>query len=139
MLSVSTLIVVASLSASSAQTNACAVPAVPTVIDCRDPEMSFWLGEMIGSCDMPKPSPTTGAPTSIAAGSAASSRICDGLRCSHEAIPLFAASLAPDDGAPLGLEQARFRVWLTTTPIASGADSLVARLCDGRLERPPRA
>src|SRR5262249_13590180 len=29
--------------------------AIPAVLDCNDARVSLWLGEMIGSCDMPRP------------------------------------------------------------------------------------
>src|SRR4051794_4114149 len=34
--------------------------AVPAVIDCNDPTLDRWVGEMIGSCDMPHPAPPFG-------------------------------------------------------------------------------
>src|SRR3954447_7624424 len=63
--------------------------AAPAIIDCNDPGVSVWVGEMIGSCDMPRPvSPTQVQPTAVRSGrNGPAARVCDGFTCSHDSTP----------------------------------------------------
>src|SRR3954452_15793849 len=71
----------------------CRVPVVaaaPAIIDCNDPGVSIWVGEMIGSCDMPRPIPPTGVQPTAGQGARNGpiARVCDGLHCNHQSSPL---------------------------------------------------
>jgi hypothetical protein len=115
-------------------------PAAPAVIDCNDPLMSKWVGEMIGSCDMPKPAPPTGGPPVLHAArdTGATVRICDTFGCRHESAPL----------RPIGRELERPDPALATrvtldppagdSALAERAAAIPSDPLPRRLERPPR-
>ena len=71
--------------------------AVPAVLDCNDARVSLWLGEMIGSCDMPRPQPPTGGPAAVRAAGPNGDRLCSDGHCGLEAAPLRAAPRLFDD------------------------------------------
>lgn len=114
--------------------------AAPAVIDCNDPLMSKWVGEMIGSCDMPKPAPPTGGPALLrgAHETGAPVRICDTFGCRHESAPLrpVGRELGQPDpalGTRVILEPPRGDSALGERAAAIPSDPIPRRL-----ERPPR-
>jgi len=117
-----------------------AKPAAPTVIDCNDPGMSVWLAEMIGSCDMPRPSPLGLRPQAIApARGAVQVRSCDALGCARDAIPIRQGGSSDDDrpsALTLRLTLPRFA---TSTLIVPLRQRRLPAPHPDRLERPPRA
>jgi hypothetical protein len=113
--------------------------AAPAVIDCNDPGMSKWVGEMIGSCDMPKQTP--GGPTVLrpAHETPAQTRLCDGFQCAHDSSPLRAIGrelFRPDPGlgSRFELEPPRGDSALADDTARAPRDPFPRRL-----ERPPRA
>jgi hypothetical protein len=134
-----------SLFADGGTGRACSEPtspvAAPVIIDCNDPGVSVWVGEMIGSCDMPRPAtPTQVVPTAVrAAGRSAPARVCDGFRCSHESTPLRSAWRVDDDAAFATGSRLDLGVWPASQPVT--VDALLApdEVEQPRLERPPRS
>lgn len=114
-----------------------AAPAVPAVIDCNDPDASVWVGDMIGSCDMPSPTPQ---PTlAVRAHDDGSSRSCSGIFCGDDAPPLSAAPTLASDGQPFVVSQLRIGHIVCASPIALRLERTPEELAPPRLERPPRA
>jgi hypothetical protein len=114
----------------------CSLPPVPAVIDCNDERTSVWVADMIGSCDMPRPS-LPGA-SSIRSGQPGAPRYCDGLRCTHDPMPLRAAARAVDDGASLVFTVDTLPLFLHASPLDEGAQRCPPSRVGPRLERPPR-
>jgi hypothetical protein len=113
-------------------------PAAPAVIDCNDERASRFVAEMIGSCDMPKPSAPTGGPAVVHAPNGAPVRICDGIHCSHDSTPIRAAARAPDDGSPLRASSFALSIVFTASPLSARAPFALQSIDGSRLERPPR-
>jgi hypothetical protein len=116
--------------------------AVPAVLDCNDERMSRFVGEMIGSCDMPKASPL-GAPQAVRAPAEgrplSGARLCDGVHCSHDSVPIRAAARAPDEGRPLAASRFALSLHFLSTPLWARAELPLRSIAGPRLERPPRA
>jgi hypothetical protein len=111
-----------------------AVPAVPAVIDCNDARMTVWVGEMIGSCDMPK-----GDRTILQrAGSRSQDRLCEGFQCAREAPPLRAASREDGGSGPGLVTCLPMLPDPQMAPLASGGPKSPEEVPSPRLERPPR-
>jgi hypothetical protein len=113
---------------------------VPAVLDCNDARVSLWLGEMIGSCDMPRPQPPTGGPASLHAGTPSGEpRLCNDGHCGVDATPIRPAVRLFDDLTPaLSNLNAAIPAFLACSVV----DDLTlgcSQLCGRRLERPPRS
>jgi hypothetical protein len=111
-------------------------PPVPAVLDCNDARVSLWLGDMIGSCDMPK-SQLPGAVAAVRAGSGSEQRLCRDGHCGVDSVPIRAAGRSLDE-LPLAVNT-------SSTPLVLVSTSFELQLMlpssqeDGRrLERPPR-
>jgi hypothetical protein len=122
----------------------CSDPVVvvaPAIVDCNDPGMSPWVEEMIGSCDMPRPAPPNqGAPTVVrGTRGSATSRVCDGLHCSHDTTPLRSAPRSDDDGAQLLASTVALGWWPTVTAFVPANFDLRDQAHRAPPERPPRA
>ncbi len=115
-------------------------PAMPAVLDCNDERMSRFVGEMIGSCDMPKLSPL-GAPQAVRApgGSVPGARLCDGVHCSRDSFPIRAAARAPDEGRPLAASRFALALHFVSSPLCARAELRLQSITGPRLERPPRS
>ncbi len=121
---------------------ACSEPPAPApaLIDCNDPGMSQWVGEMIGSCDMPKPTPPgVGQPVLRAAHDGVPARMCDGFRCSHDSSPMRSAARPISDGSLIALQQLDLSIVLTSSLLPGSRDLRPAQALLPRVERPPRA
>jgi hypothetical protein len=128
--------------ADGAEEQNCSEPpasAVPAVIDCNDQRASLWVGDMIGSCDMPRPSLPSPIMVVVRPAGPSGRRICDGFRCAYDAHPLRPASRASDEGARLTLGAARFVHYLVASPLVEVAQTVPKEARGDRLERPPRA
>jgi hypothetical protein len=116
--------------------------SAPAIIDCNDPGMSKWVGEMIGSCDMPRPSlPGAAGPPELhgAHETGAPVRICNAFSCHHDSAPLRSASrelFRPEQrlGTRVVLEPPRGDSALAERGVTIPSDPHPRRL-----ERPPRA
>jgi len=110
---------------------------VPAVLDCNDARVSLWLGEMIGSCDMPKPQLPGAVPVLRAA--TAEQRLCRDGHCGLDAVPLHATARPLNDLPPIA------GVATLAPPLFRATDHLLRPMLrrsqhdTGRLERPPRA
>jgi hypothetical protein len=112
-----------------------APPVLPAVLDCNDARASLWLGEMIGSCEMPRPLPGT----TVKAPVGNDARLCRDGRCGVDAQPLRAAARFNDDSIPaLGTPGNAF-LFHHSSPLPTEAAQRLARLDGKRLERPPRS
>ncbi len=113
----------------------CAPPPVaPAVLDCNDERMSYFVAEMIGSCDMPRPT-IVGPPTVKAPAPA---RVCDGLRCAHDSGPLCTPARTTDDSQPIAQNAIALQTHFAIVPFAIEYPSILLRDFAKRLERPPR-
>ena len=116
------------------------LPAPPAVLDCNDPRLDAYIAGMIGSCDMPAPTPpNTAAPTVHPAAPTGTNRICDGLCADHDSPPMRPAPRGSDDHPPLAASAVVF----LAPPLASALETeelIPPRSAfPSRLERPPRA
>ena len=110
---------------------------VPAVLDCNDARVSLWLGDMIGSCDMPK-SQIPGTLPVVRAASG-EQRLCRDGHCGMDAVPIRPAARPLDDLTPiLGATGA---APYTATSSSHQPRLMLRRSQHGadRLERPPRA
>jgi hypothetical protein len=117
-----------------------AVPAVPTVIDCNDERVSHWVGEMIGSCDMPRP---TAPATALARGREPSDgprqEICDGgIRCRPNAQPLRAGVRSLDTGPSSLTATSTLAHFLMASRLIVTSPLGRSQAERDRVERPPR-
>jgi hypothetical protein len=116
-------------------------PAPPVIIDCNDPGVSVWVGEMIGSCDMPRPvPPTQAAPTAVrSAGRSSHSRVSDGWHASHDSsTPVRSASRVDDDAAFAAVSWLSVGFWPAFTNVTFDSALAPDQAERPRLERPPR-
>jgi hypothetical protein len=110
---------------------------VPAVLDCNDARVSLWLGDMIGSCDMPKPQLPGAIPVVHAPNPEL--RLCRDGHCGLDAVPLHATARSLDEVPPI------VGTSVLAPPIFSATSStlrpLLRRSQHGadRLERPPRS
>jgi hypothetical protein len=112
---------------------------VPAVLDCNDARVSVWLGDMIGSCDMPKSQLPGTLPVVRAAGPGADQRLCRDGHCGVDAVPIRPVARTLDDFTPIlgAANLARPIFQATDCPLRT----VLRRSQHGaeRLERPPRA
>ena len=119
------------------QPNDCAPPPVaPVVLDCNDERMSYFVGEMIGSCDMPKP-PAPTATTPVV--KAPAPRICDGLHCTHDSSPLCSSLRTGNDAQPIAPSAIALLQHFRSFPLSHYYSLIPHSDFSSRLERPPRA
>jgi hypothetical protein len=115
----------------------CSEPvAVPAVLDCNDARVSLWLGEMIGSCDMPKTQLPGVLPVVRAPGSEL--RMCNDGRCGVDAVPLRPSARLFDDSTFALGNPGRPPILLTSTPLVDEIFLMRSQRDGNRLERPPR-
>jgi hypothetical protein len=117
------------------------VPIAPAVIDCNDARVSLWVGEMIGSCDMPRVSaPSAALRTPDGSGTGTGPRLCDGIRCHHDSTPLRPAARVLDDGG-VGILARAAAPEAPRDGVALASAFLLRHSQAGRdrLDRPPRA
>jgi hypothetical protein len=115
-----------------------AVAVVPAVIDCNDARASLWVAEMIGSCDMPRPSAPTAA-VGRARDLPDAQRICDGIRCRHESLPLRAGARNLDDSPPWVATRVPLRHFLVESRLVVTTRLGRSQAYRAPLERPPRS
>lgn len=114
-------------------------PAAPAILDCNDPHLSVYIAEMIGSCDMPHPSPgVKTASLRKAANGPAPTRICDGL-CASDAQPLRSTPRSTDDPPPLLGTVAALSLPGLYSALHVPSRVQRHRIFASRLDRPPRA
>jgi hypothetical protein len=116
------------------------VPPAPAVIDCNDVRASIWVQEMIGTCDMPRPAPPTGATVAVVHNPTTPgvARICIGS-CTRDSYPLRSAPRAGDDWPPLIGAATEMTPLFASSPLAERARALPSQTDGDGLERPPRA
>ena len=112
-----------------------APPATPAVLDCNDARVSVWLGEMIGSCEMPRPLPGT----TVKAPAGNDARLCRDGHCGVDSQPLRAAARFNDDSIPVLGTAANASLFHEATPLSAEAVQRLAHPDGKRLERPPRS
>lgn len=113
----------------------------PAVIDCNDPGFSQWVGDMIGSCDMPRPTAGPTAPAAATPGKGHdgdNGRSC-GLFCGRDEIPIQPAGRSLDEGQPVLHVRHLFQHRLTAAPLVQADEPAPDEPDRPRLERPPRA
>ncbi len=116
-----------------------APPAIPAVLDCNDARVSVWLGEMIGSCDMPRPQPLAAGMAAVrAGGSNGEPRLCNDGHCGVDATPIRPAARLFHDLTPGLGNHGPAAHFLSSSPLSRRAPIFLARLDGKRLERPPR-
>ncbi len=109
-------------------------PAVPAVVDCNDARMSFWVQEMIGTCDMPR-----GASTGMAAPKRERpSALCNGANCTHDNSPMRAAVRDADPTPQATANGLALRVVLDGKTLPRAVWPRLRSTFPPRLERPPR-
>jgi hypothetical protein len=107
---------------------------VPAVLDCNDARVSLWLGEMIGSCDMPK----SQMPGTVPVMRNAEQRLCRDGHCGVDSVPIRPAARSADDLTPI-LSATSASTFTATWSPHQLEIMLRASQQDGhRLERPPR-
>ena len=111
--------------------------ATPTVIDCNDPDFSVWVGDMIGSCDMPGPSNPAPVPA-VRARDDGPLHVCDGLFCGDDTSPMRAAAPSVGDGQPFVLPRLPIHHLLESAPLSVRGEPMPEELTRPRLDRPPR-
>jgi hypothetical protein len=112
------------------------VPAVPAVLDCNDARVSLWLGEMMGSCDMPKTQLPGLLP--VMRGGNNDPRVCEGGRCGVDSIPIRPAQRSFDDLTPILAAVHANRIQWLVTPFEPSLTLHSSQHDRARLERPPR-
>jgi hypothetical protein len=103
---------------------------VPAVLDCNDARISLWLGEMIGSCDMPRSSPSLRPARS-------EERLCRDGHCGVDSIPIRAAVRSLEK-LPVLANTAITPFHTISSPHPSELMLRASQRGGGRLERPPR-
>ena len=112
-------------------------PPVPAVLDCNDARVSLWLGDMIGSCDMPKPQMPGTVPV-VRAGSGSEQRLCRDGHCGVDAVPIRPAGRSLDELPLLG-NAGPSDIIFVSTPLDLQLMLPSSQDHGRRLERPPRA
>jgi hypothetical protein len=114
------------------------LPAPAAILDCNDARTNVLIGDMIGTCDMPRRSgPPTALPTVHTGSSAPQMRMSDGPRGSDRC-PLRGSSTRGDDSPSLPSARVPLTPPLAATPLLMHDSPLVVRAEDLRLDRPPR-
>jgi hypothetical protein len=112
------------------------VPAAAVILDCNDARVNALIGDMIGTCDMPRRNgpqlpatvrPASGAPQLRPAGARGPERC-----------PLRSPPRA-NDSPSLVPTRVPLVPALAASPLLVADSPLPRRAEDGRLERPPRA
>jgi hypothetical protein len=112
--------------------------SAPAVVDCNDQRASRWVGEMIGSCDMPRPLGPSALLVVRAPGAPGAPRICDGIRCVSDSSPLRPASRAPDPNPYALAGSLQLQLHLVCSPLVEESLLRPCQAARDRLERPPR-
>jgi hypothetical protein len=113
------------------------LPTPGAILDCNDARINVLLGDMIGTCDMPRRSGPQLPPTVHTGSTAPQLRISDGPR-GHDRCPLRSPPRAND---PPSIVPTRVPLVppLAVSPLLLHDSPLPVRAEDLRLERPPRA
>lgn len=114
------------------------LPPVPAIIDCNDPGMSPFVGEMIGSCDMPRAAVPSPSLATVKGARGSTSRLCDGVHCTRDSQPIRAGGRPLDDFGAVLLDPSGMRPLLGASPYCESAQNELASVAPSRLERPPR-
>jgi hypothetical protein len=110
----------------------CSLGPVPLASEC---DASFWVGEMSGSCEQPRPS---GGPA-LRPYDPAAPKLCDGIHCDDVPSPLRAVPRTTDTGAALILSAPGDTLALEAAPLAAPRVEHPTDAVRPPLERPPRA
>lgn len=116
-----------------------ALAAPPAVLDCNDARLELYMAEMIGSCDMPAPTPPDRTTASVHPADPGPRRVCDATCNAQRACPVRPEPRHVEELLPLwGSSTA----WLFAPPEISrlyGEEpSRLHSVPPSRLERPPR-
>jgi hypothetical protein len=103
---------------------------VPAVLDCNDARISLWLGEMIGSCDMPRSSPSLRP-------ARGEERICRDGHCGVDSVPIRAA-VRTLERLPMLANTAITPFHAISSPHGPELMLRASQRGAERLERPPR-
>jgi hypothetical protein len=110
-------------------------PVAPAaVLDCNQVSSQPWVGKMIGSCDMPRP---TEGPSLEARRP--NGRGCTRLECSDSDASTFTTATIGADQPPIALFASALPLTLDASPLPFPVATAWISIPATRLERPPRA
>jgi hypothetical protein len=109
-------------------------PTVPAALDCNDARVIVWLGEMIGSCDMP----LSKSGTALRAASS-EQRLCRDGHCGVESVPIHTAARPLDHLTPILARAATLPLDFNSQSVDPRLTLVASQHGADRLERPPRA